>query len=163
MHTKWILYGGFTAGIIDIIYPTTKTVMAGGSPLRPWLGVAGGLLGPAAREGGAGIAMLGVFLHLLICVSAAFVFYFIVRRLPWFVKQWLAAGVVFGFGFLLVMNYVILPLSRIGKPLYAGEGFLWAIVSHVLMIGLPIAFFVTRGIRKDALQDGAPGARALSA
>jgi hypothetical protein len=43
---------------------------------------------------------------------------------------------------------VILPLSQIGKPLYAGEGFLWAIVSHILMIGVPIAFFVTRGIRR---------------
>ena len=148
MNTKWILLGGFTAGFIDIVYPTMKTVLEGGSPLRPWLGVAYGLIGNAAREGGAGTAMLGIFLHLLICVSAAFVFYFIVRALPWFVKQWLLAGVVFGFGFLLVMNYVILPLSQIGKPLYAGEGFLWAIVSHILMIGLPIAFFVTRGIRQ---------------
>jgi hypothetical protein len=156
MNTKWILLGGFTAGFIDIVYPTAKTVMAGGSPLRPWLGVAGGLLGPAAREGGAGMAMLGIFLHLLICVCAAFVFYFIVRALPWFVKQWLLAGVVFGFGFLLVMNYVILPLSQIGRPLYTGEGFLWAIVSHVLMIGLPIAFFVTRGMRKDEMGGGAP-------
>jgi hypothetical protein len=148
MNTKWILLGGFTAGFIDIVYPTTKTVLEGGSPLRPWLGVAYGLIGNAAREGGAGTAMLGIFLHLLICVVAAFVFYFIVRALPWFVRQWLVAGVVFGFGFLLVMNYVILPLSQIGKPLYAGEGFLWAIVSHILMIGVPIAFFVTRGIRR---------------
>ena len=151
MNTQWILLGGFTAGFIDIVYPTTKAVMAGHSPLRPWLGVASGLLGPSAREGGAGMAALGVCLHLLICVSAAFVFYFIVRRLSWFVKQWLLAGIVFGFGFLLVMNYVILPLSRIGKPLYAGEDFLWAILSHILMIGLPIAFFVTRGIRKGGV------------
>ncbi len=148
MNTQWILLGGFTAGLIDIVYPTTKAVVAGNSPLRPWLGVASGLLGPPAREGGVGMAALGVFLHLLICVSAAFVFYFVVRAFPWFVKQWLLAGVVFGFGFLLVMNYVILPLSRIGKPLYAGEGFLWAIVAHILMIGLPIAFCVTRGMKK---------------
>jgi hypothetical protein len=46
------------------------------------------------------------------------------------------------------MNYVILPLSRIGRPLYVGEGFAWAIVSHILMIGLPIAFFVARGMRQ---------------
>jgi hypothetical protein len=148
MNTQSILLGGFTAGFIDIVYPTTRAVLEGKSPLRPWLGVASGLLGPPAHGGGAGMAVLGVFLHLLICVSAAFVFFFLVRKLPWFVRQWLAAGIVFGFGFLIVMNYVILPLSRIGKPLYAGEGFLWAIVSHILMIGLPIAFFVTRGIRK---------------
>lgn len=148
MNISSILAGGFTAGFIDIVYPTTRAVMAGNSPLSPWLGVAGGLLGPSAREGGAGIALLGIFLHLLICVSAAFVFYFIVRKLPWFVKQWLLAGVAFGLGFLLVMNYVILPLSQIGRPLYVGAGFAWAIVSHVLMIGLPIAFFVTRGIRR---------------
>lgn len=148
MNVASILAGGLTAGFIDIVYPTTRAVMAGDSPLRPWLGVASGLLGPPAREGGAGMAALGIFLHLLICVSAAFVFYFLVRRLPWFVKQWLLAGILFGFGFLLVMNYVILPLSQIGKPLYVGAGFAWAIVSHILMIGLPIAFFVTRGIRK---------------
>ena len=150
MNIQSILAGGFTAGFIDIVYPTTRAIMAGQSPMRPWLGVASGLLGATAREGGAGMVALGLFLHLLICVTAAFVFFFIVRKLPWFVKQWLVAGVLFGFGFLLVMNYVILPLSQIGKPLYVGAGFLWAIVSHVLMIGLPIAFFVTLGIRRTS-------------
>jgi hypothetical protein len=152
--TRGILLGGFTAGFIDIVYPTVNTLMAGGSPMRPWLGVASGLLGAPAREGGIGMVALGLFLHLLICVSAAAVFFMIVRKLPWFVRQWLLAGVVFGFGFLLVMNYVILPLSQIGQPLYAGEKFAWAILSHILMIGLPIAFFVTRGIRQAGAQGG---------
>lgn len=51
-----------------------------------------------------------------------------------------------------------LPLSAIGRPIYAGQGFLTAILGHVIMIGLPIAWFVTRGVRVAMGQRGtSPG------
>jgi hypothetical protein len=83
----------------------------------------------------------------MITFGAAAILTLILWSLPWFVKRPLMTGVLFGFGFLLVMNYVILPLSAIGRPIYAGQGFLTAILAHVIMMGLPITWFVTRGIR----------------
>jgi hypothetical protein len=144
---KGIALGGLTSGLIDLVYASTLGLIQRGSALRPWKGVASGLLGSAARDGGAGVALLGVALHFVITFGAAAILTLILWRLPWFVKRPLLTGVLFGFGFLLVMNYVILPLSAIGRPIYVGQGFLTAIVGHIIMMGLPITWFVTRGIR----------------
>jgi len=139
-----IVLGGLVSGLIDLVYASAQAAFKGRSVLLPWKGVASGLIGSAARDGGVGIALLGVALHFLFTFSAAATLYLIVWRLPWFAKRPLVTGVLFGFGFLLVMNYVILPLSAIGRPIYVGQGFLTAIVAHVIMIGLPVAWFVTR-------------------
>jgi hypothetical protein len=145
--SRGIVLGGLCSGLIDLVYASTRTALRGGSVLQPWKGVASGLLGASARDGGMGMALIGVALHFIITFGAAALFYLIIKRLPWFVQRPLITGVLFGFAFLLVMNYVILPLSAIGRPIYVGEGFLWAIPGHVIMMGLPIAWFVTRGIR----------------
>lgn len=44
-----VLLGGFFAGLADFIYPTVKSVMAGGSWMGPWKGVASGLIGKAQQ------------------------------------------------------------------------------------------------------------------
>jgi hypothetical protein len=139
-----ILLGGLISGTIDFFYATGKRLNAGGSVEALWKGVASGLLGQTARDGGLGMAILGVVLHFTICLGAAVVFYLIARKVSFVKKQWLLSAVLFGFAFLLVMNYVILPLSQIGRPIYVGEGFAWAILGHILMIGFPIAFFASR-------------------
>lgn len=144
---RGIVLGGLTSGLLDFMVASAQKVLAGGSMLAPWKGVASGLLGPTARGGGVGIALLGIALHFMITFGAAAILSVLVWRLPWFAKRPLITGVLFGFGFLLVMNYVILPLSAIGRPIYMGRGFLTAIVGHVIMIGLPIAWFVTRAPR----------------
>lgn len=149
-----IVLAGLTSGLIDLVYASAQTVFKGGSALRPWMGVASGLIGAAARNGGAGVALLGVVLHFVITFGAAAILTLILWSLPWFVKRPLVTGVLFGFGFLLVMDYVILPLSAIGRPIYVGQGFLTAIPGHVIMMGLPIAWFVARGIRVAKSEQG---------
>jgi len=150
-----IVLGGLTSGLIDLFYASASAAFKGGSVLQPWKGVASALLGSAARAGGVGTALLGVALHFVLTFGAAAILSLIVWRVPWFAKRPLLTGVLFGFGFLLVMNYVILPLSAIGRPIYVGQGFLTAILGHVIMIGLPVAWFVTRGARVGM---GKPGA-----
>ena len=75
-----ILLGGLLAGLADFLFATIRAVMAGNPALRPWKGVASGLLGQTARDGDAGMAMLGVLLHFFICVAAAALLYSIVSR-----------------------------------------------------------------------------------
>jgi hypothetical protein len=144
---RGILLGGLVSGLIDLVYASAQRALQGGSILQPWKGVASGLLGAAARNGGIAMAALGVALHFILTFGAAAVLALIVAWFPSFAKRPLITGVLFGFGFLLVMNYVILPLSAIGQPIYVGRGFLTAIPGHIIMIGLPIAWFVTRAFR----------------
>lgn len=152
--TRWsagrtIFLAGFAAGLADFLYATIRTAYAGGSVVGTWKGVAGGLIGRAARAGGIEIALLGVALHFLIMFGAAAIFFSVVKRLAWFASRPWITGVVFGIAFLVVMNWVILPLSQIGRPLYAGTmGLLTAALWHILLAGLPIAWVTSLGLRR---------------
>ncbi len=142
-----ILLGGFFAGLADTIYPTVKTVMAGGEWFRPWKGVASGLLGKAARDGGLEMAALGLALHYFICISAAALLYLLASRVKYVPRQWIVLGVLYGIAFLLVMNYVILPLSAIGRGIYPLEQLHVHAFWHIVLVGLPTAFFVSRALK----------------
>jgi hypothetical protein len=144
---RGILLGGFLAGLADTIYPTVKTVMAGKAWWTPWKGVASGLLGQTARDGGMEMVALGLVLHYFICISAAALLYFIVSRVKWLPRQWIALGCLHGIAVLLTMNYVILPLSAIGRGIYPLEQLHIHAFWHIVLVGLPTAFFVTRALK----------------
>ena len=147
-----ILLAGGTAGAIDFAYATAETLLSGGTAARPWSGVAAALLGvQAVIDGGDAVALVGVVLHFLITIGAATIYALVAARLPALVRLPWAAGIIFGALFLLAMNYVILPLSVIGHPLYVGaKGLFDALISHVLMIRLPISLITAA--RLDAEQ-----------
>ena len=144
---RGILLGGFFAGLADFIYPTVKTVMAGGSWMRPWKGVASGLVGKSAQEGGLEMVLLGASLHWFICFVAAALLYLIVSRVKWVPRQWFVLGILHGIAFLAVMNYVILPLSAIGRGIYPLNNMHVTAFVHILLVGWPTAFFVSRAVR----------------
>jgi len=144
---RGVLLGGFFAGLADFIYPTVKTVMAGKSWMQPWKGVASGLLGQRARDGGLEMVVLGASLHWFICLSAAALLYFIVSRVKWLPRQWLALACIHGVAVLLAMNYVILPLSAIGRGIYPLETLHIHAFWHIVLVGLPTGFFVSRALK----------------
>src|SRR4051812_4280062 len=144
---RYILLGGFLAGLADTIYPTVKTLMAGKPWFSPWKGVASGLLGQTARDGGMEMVALGLALHYFICISAAALLYLLVSRVRIVPRQWIVLGVLYGIAFLLTMNYVILPLSAIGHGIYKVEDLHIHAFWHIVLVGLPTAFFVTRALK----------------
>ena len=143
-----ILLGGFCAGLADFLFASIKATLNGNSPLRPWKGVASGLLGrQAARDGGVEMAVLGVVMHFFICFVAAALLYLLLSRVTWLPRQWLVVAVLYGIAFLAIMNYVILPLSAIGVSIYKPETLHINAFWHIVLVGLPTAWFVTRGLR----------------
>lgn len=145
---RGILMGGFLAGLADTIYPTVKTLMAGKPWFSPWKGVASGLLGKTASDGGMEMVALGLALHYFICISAAALLYLLVSRVRFVPRQWIVLGVLYGIAFLLTMNYVILPLSAIGHGIYPLEQLHIHAFWHIVLVGLPTAFFVTRALKQ---------------
>ena len=142
-----VLLGGFLAGLADFIYPTVNTIMAGKPWFQPWKGVASGLLGKAAREGGLEMAVLGASLHWFICISAAFILYFVVSRVKFLPRHWVPLAVIHGIAVLLTMNYIIVPLSRIGIVLYPLDNLHVSAFWHIVLVGIPTAFFVSRALK----------------
>ena len=145
---RGILLGGFFAGLADFIYPTVKTVMAGGPWTRPWKGVASGLLGQRARDGGLEMVALGAALHWFICLGAAAILYFVVSRMKFLPRQWILLAVIHGIAVLLTMNYVILPLSAIGQGIYPLKTLHVSAFWHIVLVGLPTGFFVSRALKR---------------
>ena len=147
---RGILLGGIIAGLADFVYPTVKTVMAGGSWMRPWKGVASGFFGKAAHDGGLGMVLIGIASHFFICIAAAALLYLIATRVKWLPRQWFVLGILYGIAFLAVMNYVILPLSAIGRGIYPLENIHVTAFVHILLVGWPTAFFISRALQQSA-------------
>lgn len=143
-----VLLAGFTAGLADFLFASIKRTMNGGSWMDPWKGVAGCLIGPAAREGGIEMVLLGVALHFFICFAAATLLYLILKKAPALPRQWLLVAVVYGVVFMLVMNYVVAPLSFARRSIYPVETLPVNAFWHVVLVGLTTAWFVTRALRR---------------
>ena len=98
---------GVIAGALDL---TSAYISFGPNVPR---GIAAGLLGPSAHQGGLGTYIVGIFLHFFIAMSAAFVFYLASRKLGFMVQHPVVCGLFFGIAVFLVMNLIVLPLSAI--------------------------------------------------
>jgi hypothetical protein len=144
---RMVLLAGFTAGLADFLFASIKRSMNGGAWTDPWKGVAGCLIGPAAREGGFEMALLGIALHFFICFVAATMLYFILKKVPALPRQWLIVAVVYGIVFMLVMNYVVAPLSLAGRSIYPVESLPLTAFWHIVLVGLTTSWFVTRGLK----------------
>ena len=135
-----ISVGGVIVGVLDLAYAILVY-----SPKHPILvpqTIASGILGEKSYTGGPWTAVLGVVLHFGIALSAATVYYWAARKLPFLVKRAVLAGLIYGALVYLFMHIVVLPLSSVPKldtPLvYQVTEF----VEHWFCVGLPIALSV---------------------
>jgi hypothetical protein len=141
--TAWLVAGTMDVSAACTYYPLT----AGASPVRILQGIASGLLGPRAFDGGAATAVLGLALHYLIALIWTVIFYVAARRVTALTRHVVAAGLGYGVLVWLIMNLVVLPLSRARlAPLRLGPSIVGAVIL-MFCIGLPIAAIVRRGER----------------
>lgn len=149
-----ILFGGLTAGVLDITDAVVTSLLAGSSPGRMLQYIASGLLGPRSYDGGAATAALGLVLHFTIAIGAATVFFLASRRLPFLIRRPVISGLIFGLCVFVVMNFAVKPLA--GLPGMWGRVPAWHLLAnqlaiHMLGVGLPIALFASRSARGDVI------------
>src|ERR1700757_484637 len=137
---KPILIGGAIAGILDI----TSAFITGGVNVPR--GIAGGLLGPSARNStGIGVWILGLAIHFFIAYSAATVYCQASRILPFLKENFVVCGMFFGIALFLVMYLVVMPLCAFHfKGPYSLRLLVQGILVHMLLIGLPIGWSLHR-------------------
>jgi hypothetical protein len=130
-----IFVGGAIAGTLDLI----AAFHAFG--WRVPKGIAMGLLGSRAIQGGAGMWILGVVLHFTIAFGAAAIYCLAARRLTYLRESFIVCGLFYGIAVWLVMNLVVLPLSAfpVKTNTFTRSGLTQGILTHMLIIGLPIA------------------------
>lgn len=140
-----ILTAGLIAGTLDITGACVVSwLRAGVAPVRVLQSVASGVYGSASFSGGTKTAALGLIFHFIIATTAAAVYYFASRRLPFLIERPISAGISYGVLVYLFMNFVVLPLSRVPKRPVPLSGRIIGMLIIVFCIGLPIAAIVRR-------------------
>src|ERR1700751_1949446 len=141
---KAIVWAGLIAGSMDITAAFIVYGFFGATPLRILQGIAGGLLGPRAYEGGMATAALGLLCHFTIAFGAATVFFLISRKLPFLTRQFIAAGVLYGIAVYFFMGRVVIPLSRAHRNPFSLKMMIIGVIIHIFCVGLPISATIRR-------------------
>lgn len=130
-----ILAGGLTAGAFDLAAAFNS--FGWGVPRA----IASGLLGRRALGGSTGVWILGVVLHFVIALSAAAIYYFASRRLPFLKTNFVVCGLFYGIAVFLTMNLVVLPVSAVPWKIgpFPLTGLIQGLLVHMFLIGLPIS------------------------
>jgi hypothetical protein len=133
-------------GTLDISYAILFSYFRSGtSPTRVLQSVASGALGRAAFDGGTPTAAMGLGFHFFIAFTITAIFFAAASRQPALVRRPVLAGTLYGIGVYLVMNFIVIPLSRIGpRPLPAAVVMVTGVLVHMFMIGTPIALGARR-------------------
>jgi len=143
---QWLAVGWLIAATCDICYATGFSYLYRGvAPSRILKSVAAGILGTDAYQGGAGVAALGLGLHYLNAFIITCIFFAVASQVPALVRKPLAIGVLYGIVVYLVMNYVVVPLSRIGpRPTPPTPVWVTGVLVHMFLIGVPIVWAANR-------------------
>ena len=142
---KTILTAGLVAGTLDL---TLAIVYLGVTAHAPFTAIAhtiaSGVLGAKAFRLGIASAALGIFLHYFIALTVADFYYAASLRLKFLNRQPIFSGAAYGLIVFLVMQYIVVPLSRRPGPRHFTDAWLIAnIASHIVFIGITIAL-ITR-------------------
>ncbi len=134
-----VLLGGLTVAVLDGLDALVFFGLRGVSPARLFQGIASGLLGRSAFEGGMATAFLGVLIHFFIAFAVVITYHFAARRIPRLTRRPLIYGPLYGLLVYGVMNFIIIPLSAIGARSPSTAVLLNGLLIHALGVGLPAA------------------------
>ena len=146
---RTILFAWLVAGTLDVTtavtyYPLTANV----TPVQILQGIASGLLGPRAFQGGAATAALGLALHYAIAFAWTLVFFVLAKNFRVLTRRPMIVGPLYGTFVWLVMNLGVLPLSRVThRPLRLQPSIVGAVIL-MICIGLPMATIIGRRLRR---------------
>ena len=138
-----ILAAGFVVGVLDISSAFVIWWQRGVGARRGLQGIAAGLLGANAFDGGWATAGLGIALHFFVAFVVVTFFYLASRKIDFLTIHPVVSGVLYGIGVYIVMYWFVLPTAF---PTFRHR--LWnellAIAIHISLIGLPCALIVRR-------------------
>jgi hypothetical protein len=135
---------GAICGAMDITAALTVYGSFGLKPMRLLQGIASGLLGAQAYQGGVASAALGLVCHFAIAFSAAAVYYALSRKLRFLVDYAVPCGIAYAAVVYFFMQNIVLPLSRAAPRPFVFKMMVIGIVIHVCCVGLPIALTIRR-------------------
>lgn len=146
-HTVWtVVWIGLVAGTLDI---SENIIFNAFRHITPWMifqYIASGLIdGKSFTMGGASV-VLGVAIHYAIAMAWTVIFYLLSRRLLVMTRQATICGIAYGGVVYIIMNFLVLPMTRVPHARAAATVASRAsgVLALLFCIGLAIALLVKR-------------------
>lgn len=145
-----VLVAGVVVGLLDALFVIVTYVWIKDvtTPQRIFQGIATGVLGKGAFNGGVGAALLGVALHFTIAWTWVLVYVIVsrswggLRRFVQTGRGVAIAGPLFGVVMWLAMDFIVVPLSHARPTTPWSPTFWFFLAQHALMLGPPIVWIV---------------------
>lgn len=149
--TDWlqVFIGGLLIAIGDIAFAITLWFdWTSAGVVRVFQSIAIGVLGQASYEGGVPTAVLGAALHLFMATLFVAIYTFVARRKPGLLDKPFVYGPLYGIVLYVVMNFVVMPLSRVGaSPSFKHPDWIaMSVVAH-MVFGVICVLFARRALR----------------
>ena len=138
------LWAGLACGVLDITAALVVYGYLGAKPVPLLQGIASGLLGPKAFDGGLATALLGLLCHFVIAFGAATVYFVASRGVRILIDHAIVSGALYGVAVYFFMNRVVVPLSAAAKRPFSLKLMIIGLVIHIICVGLPISLSVRR-------------------
>ena len=145
---KAIVWAGLLAGVLDGLAAALLFFFrTGKDPLIVYRFIASGVFGPDAQAGGLTMGIVGIIFHLIIAMGWTVVFFVACEKIPVLLKQPVLSGVSYGVFVWLMMNLVVIPLSRVAAQPITLNGALIGASVLIVCIGLPISLLASKYYR----------------
>jgi hypothetical protein len=149
---KPILAAAFTCFALDGLSALVQSWILSGktpNPERVFQSVAFGILGPDTFKLGTRSFLLGLLVHFTVALGASIVFYTMSRALPFLIEQALVSGVLFGIGVHLIMQFIVIPMSLIGRRPFNTKAFVTGLIIHMIVVGPSIALTTAAMVKRS--------------
>lgn len=144
---KNILWVGFLVGTLDGLAALLLNYSVGPAPIFKF--IASGVFGPDAFKGGIEMVVAGIVFHYLIAYLFTTAFYLLYPFSLSLLKNKYVVANVYGGITWLVMNMIVVPLSKIGPHDFKAIAVVKALLVLIICVGLPIALIADTKLRAD--------------
>lgn len=145
------------AGTLDITDNLIFNYFRGITAKMVFQYIAGGLIGPQSTHLGMESIALGVAIHYTIALTWTGIFYLASRKIAVLTRRPVICGLLYGTVVYLIMNFVVLPLTRVPHTRNAITlaSRINAVLALLFCIGLTVALLTRRELARRGDSTGA--------
>lgn len=145
-RVRTVFWIGLVAGTLDISENIVFNAFRHITPYQIFQYIASGLIdGKSFTIGGASVA-LGVAIHYTIAMTWTVIFYLVSRKLLILTRQAAICGIVYGGVVYVIMNFVVLPVTRVphARAAMTVASRISGVLALLFCIGLAVALLVKK-------------------
>jgi hypothetical protein len=137
---------GLIAGTLDISENLIFNAFRHVAPSMIFRYIASGLLGMPAIRGGTGMVALGIAIHYAIALAWTALYFVAAERWRLLVRRPVVCGLLYGAAVYAVMNFAVLPLTRVPHSRHAMSmaSRVSGVLALLFCIGLTVAVLTAR-------------------